>query len=346
MRPCPQSRPPAPARPIKPRLALLLGAAVLALACNRAPTPAPDDPEQPATIFPLPSATTPTDDSKWLQAGLPVPATDTAIEFVAFGDTGSGLPPQFEVAASLLRHCQTRRCDLVTHVGDLIYPAGIAHAADPLIEERVNRPYRGLVAPFFVALGNHETYGSVDALIAWSSRLRIAGLVGEVPAVDLRLPARWYTFVAGPVRFLALDSNLPSEDQARWAERVLADSVKAGTPWVIAFSHHPRRSYGPHGDATADLAAWYDRVLCGRVDLLISGHDHDQQLLKPRCGVHQLVTGGGGASLRPSVKGEATVWARSMHGFAHLRVDLSGIDVTIHGSNGGAAYTSHLDRAR
>lgn len=235
------------------------------------------------------------------------------LRFVAFGDSGIGTAGQAAVAVGLANFCAKSRCDLALHLGDIIYPEGIKSAEDPALELLFERPYASLGAPIWLSLGNHDHYGNAQA---WLDAYGPKGTrVGAGRKPEVHLPAPYYTFVRGGVRFLALDTDKPTLAQAQWADEVLRQARRGHDPWIVVFGHHPRKSNGAHRGATEAFANFFDRVLCHRADLYLAGHDHDKQLLKPHCGVHLVVAGTGG-QLRPVDTEANTVFAKSSLGFA------------------------------
>lgn len=235
--------------------------------------------------------------------------------FLAFGDSGTGAPSQFAVAAAMRTYCNTHTCKFGLHTGDIFYPTGASSVTDSRLADRFEGPYAPLAMPIYMSLGNHDYYvpADPDAAVAYTQ---------VSPSKAWRLPARYHTFVEGGVRFVALDTNRPNAVQEAWVLRVLADARKNGEPWVVAYGHHPRLSDSHHGDAEVNLGAWLDRILCHRVDLLISGHDHALEVLAPRCGVHQVVTGAGGADLydiHPTANGRFLA-----HSFGFVAMDAVG----------------------
>lgn len=319
---------PRPHRSPLPRPRPLFGtvALLLATACARdavhpqASTPAPVvAPAEPPLRTTVCGTTQRADrghvETPWLDA--PSAPTNTT-NFLAFGDTGTGEPSQFRVAAAMVQHCQKHDCDLAIHTGDIFYPVGVGSTTDPRLQERFEVPYAPLHLPIWMSLGNHDYYPPADPSFA-VAYTRVS------PSKAWRMPARYYTFVEHGVRFLALDTSKPDATQEAWATRVLAESHET---WVIAFGHHPRLSDSRHGDADSELAGFFDRVLCGRVDLLISGHDHALEVMKPHCGVHQLVTGAGGAGLydiKPTDNG-----AFLAHSFGFMHLEVSGASLRAH----------------
>jgi 3',5'-cyclic AMP phosphodiesterase CpdA len=259
-----------------------------------------------------------------------------AVQFLAFGDSGLGDDNQRNVARRMRDVCRTRGCDFAIHTGDILYPRGVQTPDDPWLREAFEDVYAPLGLPIYLSLGNHDHYGNPDAEIAYTARS---------PSRAWVLPARYYSFRAGGVRFLALDTSVPDEAQLQWAVRTLDAGRKSGDRFVVVYGHHPRVSYGWHGMADRDTAAFLDRVLCGRADVYIAGHEHDLQVLKGACGVPQVITGAA-AQLRDTGRGALTQFASSELGFVWVRIDAQGfhadvLGTTGAGTDGGQVATRH-----
>lgn len=273
----------------------------------------PQDLPPPTVVAPLPA------DRNGAVAGrLPLNSfASVHARFLAFGDGGTGEADQYAVARSMGTLCRSRGCDFALGLGDNFYPVGVRGVNDPQFRTAFELPYAPLGLPIYMILGNHDYFGSPDAEVAYA---RVS------PSQRFVMPAPYYTFFAGGIRFLALDTNEPGAAQEAWAKKVLAQSERDREPWVVALGHHPRQSYGAHQMPEEPLAGFLDRVLCGHVDAYFAGHDHDKQLLAPRCGVTQVIAGTAG-QLRPVGSGPETIWARSSLGFAYVSVQ--GIEMKI-----------------
>ena len=116
---------------------------------------------------------------------------------------------------------------------------------------------------------------------------------------------RFYTFrpKAG-VRFFALDSNYMDRTQLQWLEKELAAS---GSDWKIMYFHHPiYSSGGRHGSDTALRDQLEPLFLKYGVDVVLAGHEHFYERLKPQKGIHYFISGGAGKLRRGDVGGEYT----------------------------------------
>jgi len=105
--------------------------------------------------------------------------------------------------------------------------------------------------------------------------------------------ASWYAFSAGGWRILSLSSETDhsrGSPQERWLRAQLR---KPGT-CRLAFWHRPRYSAGRHGDQPDMAPIW--NALRGRAAIVLGGHDHDMQRLRPIDGITTFVSGAGGRS--------------------------------------------------
>lgn len=310
----------------------------LAAGCTRSPaTVAQPTPPQPLKTDLAGTA------SRGAVTGPPSKAASEGapLAFVFVGDTGVGTAEERAVASAMAAHCKAAGCDLALHLGDIIYPNGIASATDPLLTTNLEEPFADLGVPLYLVLGNHDYRGNPDA---WIEAYEPGQRAARRGAIDGRIPARYYTFTAGEARFVALDTNRLDAAQARWLDAVLLESRRAGERWVIVFGHHPWISYGRHGHAKPGDAAFYARHLCNRVDFFLAGHDHDKQVLEPHCGVHAIVSGAG-SMLRPTRQGPRSRFARSSLGFSRLSLHGDVAELSIYDTRGRLEYQRRIERA-
>lgn len=215
---------------------------------------------------------------------------DGTFRFAVIGDSGSGNANQFAVAKQLTAW----KPDFVLHVGDVIYEKGEAE----LYDSRFFAPYRALLGDtvFYPSPGNHD-YGRKN-LDGYEATF-------EAPRARPTDTERWYTFRYGHAQFFSLDSSMPfsaGSAQTKW----LAGELAASTAKLkVAFFHHPPYSSGSHGSSLNLRKAWGPLFEQHDVQLVLTGHDHHYERIKPRedfaadgTPTTYVVTGGAGAWLR------------------------------------------------
>lgn len=254
-----------------------------------------------------------------------------SVRVLALGDFGDGSSRQQRVAAAIRRSHAESRFDLALTLGDNFYPAGSAGPDDPRWKSDFEDAYGGLGIPFFASLGNH------DWILADSPA---AEILHAPPGGHWHLPAQRYTFVAGPVQFFAVDTNLLSRAQLEWLDRELARSTAR---WKVVYGHHPIYSHGAHGDEPA-VREHLLPLLRGRANLYLCGHEHDMQVLAPEKGLHFVIAGGGGAAPRPITPGARSVFAGSQNGFGVLEAGQQTLTVRLVGVDGRTVHKLVINR--
>jgi hypothetical protein len=236
------------------------------------------------------------------------------VRFLAIGDTGEGNEAQYAVAAAATTICDLKGCDFALLLGDNFYDIGVNSVADTQFIDKFEMPYADLLAaeiPFYVVLGNHD-YG--DLATDWDLGTYQVDYADIQPLWRMPDAGYWYDFRPHEdVHFFAFDTarimgNEDEEVQKGWLNAVVGAS---DARWKVAFAHHPLRSNGEHGNAgnyeglgilpdniVYDAAGKgvrevFDDVLCGRVDVYFSGHDHNRQSFSSDCGIQSVVSGAG-----------------------------------------------------
>lgn len=232
-------------------------------------------------------------------------ANDAPVNFLVFGDFGTGTTSQTTVAATMRRYCTTATCDFVLGMGDNFYPKGVKSVDDPKWKTHFMDPYGPLNLIFYASLGNHDYAGDVQAQVAYSKKNSL-----------WFMPNRYYRFEKEGATFYALDTNEFTSAQQTWLSNQL-DQAKTG--WRIAYGHHPIYSYGEHGD-TEELIDDLLPKLRKRADFYFCGHEHDKQVLTAEDGLILMVSGAA-AQTRPTKSGARTLYASSTLGFAHVTLD-------------------------
>jgi hypothetical protein len=240
------------------------------------------------------------------------PSPKPVFKFVAIGDTGSRLPGQYQTANALVKSWQQDPFQTVLLLGDNIYPHGdvkqfgydsFTKPYGPLLKQRVK---------FLVSLGNH------DVLFGYR----------KAQLIFFNMPASYYSVKKGVVDFFVIDTNDFNRIQQRWLAMALGNSK---APWRVVFGHHPVFSSGKHG-GSADLEKTLSPILkAHHVDLYLAGHEHEYERFSPIDGVTYIVSGGGGAVLRPFAdKPDPRSLVRHVsHHFVRLQATASALSATV-----------------
>jgi tartrate-resistant acid phosphatase type 5 len=250
---------------------------------------------------------------------------DRALHIVAFGDFGSGNQHQAAVAHALQQRNTQAPFDFGFTMGDNFYLCGVRNVSDPKWKVRWENLYTPLGFPFYAALGNHD-YGHPPEICPLNRASPSAEVAYTEHSKSWIMPARYYTYAAGPVRFFAIDTEGWTEAQLAWIKTALAASAnEPGIKWRVVYGHHPISSSGFHANERriGQLLRELLPVLeAAKVDLYVCGHDHDMEHLHLK-DIDLLVSGSGGAKLRGVThhpKSES-VFAATQFGFLELNID-------------------------
>ena len=285
------------------------------------------------------------------------------VRFIAVGDTGTGEDGQYKVAAAMQALCEQKGCDFALGLGDNVYESGVDDVDDLQFVTKFEQPYAALNMPFYMTLGNHDNswlFGG-DGLDNDRGEIQVDYHYHTDRQSDKwHMPARYYTFNAPLadeeplINFISVDSNplaavadadadywqLPyKKKQAEWLDNVMETST---APWKIVFAHHPFISNGKHGNAgiydgvPGAGIAYFDLLrehVCNRAQVIITGHDHDMQVLNAtdNCGKTRQIVSGAGAKTRSLQDEErnAADWQQGdILGFFHIEVNGDAMTVT------------------
>jgi hypothetical protein len=205
---------------------------------------------------------------------VPLPNKDESFKFAVLGDFGTGSKQQYELAGRMATLHKEFKYELVALVGDNLY--GSQRPQD--FKKKFEIPYKPLLdagVKFYASLGNHD---------AREQRLyKQFNMDGKL----------YYSFTPKPnVRFFALDSGYPVPEQIKWLEKEL---VASSDDWKIVFFHHPLYSSGDrHGSDLRLREVLEPLFLKHNVSVVLNGHDHFYERVKPQKGIAYFVTGSGG----------------------------------------------------
>ena len=256
---------------------------------------------------------------------------ESPIRVLAFGDYGNGSVDQKKTAAAMLKFHRASPFNFAITLGDNFYGSGMESTTDPRWKGWWDELYNPLGIKFYATLGNHD-WGFADS--------PAAEILYTANSPSWRMPSPYYTFMAGPVQFFALDTNEVSEAQLLWLKENLE---KSRARWKVVYGHHPIYSAGAHADSK-ELIARLLPVVRGRADVYFAGHDHDLQHLRPEEGCHFFVSGGGGAGIRPITAGPRSLFAGSSYAFSVIEADTSQLKISFVDSSLNQLYSHTLKK--
>jgi len=220
---------------------------------------------------------------------LALPLKDGSVRFAVLGDTGTGSGKQRDVAATMVRYRAAFPFEFVLMMGDNMY--GGESAKD--FEAKFSDPYKELLAQnvkFYAALGNHD-----QAL--------------QTNYVNFNMDGKeYYRLKKGNVAFYALNSNYMDKKQVEWLQDELA---KDTSDWKVAFMHHPPYSSGGKHGSDKQLREIVEPIFVKYgVNVVLTGHDHFYERVKPQKGITYFVSGAGGKLRSGDLKGNSPLTAK------------------------------------
>lgn len=205
------------------------------------------------------------------------------MRYCLIGDSGNASPAQYAIAKAL----QNENCDRIFVLGDVIYRDGIKNQNDPDLQKKFIQVYEGLNKNFTLVMGNHDYNGSIKS---WKK------VSEKYPWVFF--PNNYFLQKINDVCFLVLDSNLYSRPwlltaafrQMKWINSVKEDLENCR--FRIALAHHPYLSSSR--SAEGFLKYFYEDKIIGKMNMLVTGHDHILQDMGQVEGTQLLISGAGG----------------------------------------------------
>lgn len=206
-------------------------------------------------------------------APLELPLKAGSVRWAVIGDSGTGEKAQYDVGRQMARFRESFPFTFAVMLGDNLY--GSETSAD--FKRKFEDPYKTLLdagVKFYAALGNHD-----DPNQRFYKPFNMGG-------------QRYYSFKNGNAEFFALDSNYMDPQQLSWLQRQLGDSRSA---WKICYFHHPlyshARAHGPDTDLRARLEPIFLKT---GVNVVLSGHEHVYERIKPQNDIYYFTLGNSG----------------------------------------------------
>lgn len=227
---------------------------------------------------------------------LTLPVKDGSVRFGVIGDTGSGTSKQREVGTMMIQYHEMFPFEFVLLMGDNMYGG-----EDPQdFMKKFAEPYKALLdnkVKFYATLGNHD-----EALQVNYENFNMNG-------------KEYYRFKKGNVAFYSLNSNYMDKKQVQWLESELS---KDTSEWKVCFFHHPPYSSAKKHGSNDQLREVVEPIFLKHgVDVVLTGHDHVYERIKPQKGIYYFVSGAGGKLRTGDIKGTSPLtdksYDRDMH---------------------------------
>jgi predicted phosphodiesterase len=220
-----------------------------------------------------------------------LPNRDDSLKMAILGDTGTGDREQYEVAQRAVEARQVFPFEMALMLGDNMY--GSERPQD--FVRKFERPYKPLLdagVKFYAVLGNHDDREQRN--------YKLFNMDGEL----------YYTFKAPrqSVRFYGLESSYMDQRQLAWLEQQLRTTNE---DWKIVFMHHPIYSSGErHGSSTSLRQVLEPLFLKYNVSVVLAGHEHFYERLKPQNDIHYFTAGGSAKLRRGNIRNESEFTAK------------------------------------
>ncbi len=228
---------------------------------------------------------------------LVLPVKDGSVRFAVIGDTGSGTAKQRDVGDMMVKYRALFPFEFVLMMGDNLYGG----EAPQDFAKKFSEPYKVLLdnkVKFYATLGNHD-------------------LPLQVNYENFNMNGKeYYRFKKGNVAFYSLNSNYMDKKQVKWLEDELA---KDTSEWKICFFHHPPYSSAKKHGSDDQLREVVEPIFIKyRVNMVLTGHDHVYERIKPQKGIYYFVSGAGGKLRTGDVKETSPLTEKSFDRDLHF----------------------------
>jgi len=202
-----------------------------------------------------------------------LPRKEGSTRFAVIGDTGTGSKQQYQLGEVMTRAYAEFPFEFVLMLGDNMY--GGETPAD--FDKKFEDVYKSLLdakVKFYATLGNHD-------------------LALQANYVNFNMNGKeYYRFKKGNVAFYSLNSNYMDQKQVKWLETELAADT---SEWKVCFFHHPPYSSAKAHGSDEQLRKVVEPIFVRYgVNVVLTGHDHVYERIKPQKGIYYFVSGAGG----------------------------------------------------
>lgn len=282
------------------------------------------------------------------------PDTVLEVNFFALGDQGSGSLAQRAVADAMEKVArQNKNLDFVVLLGDNFYiDKKLTESStewDTMFEEVYSGAYLSTV-PFYAILGNHDE----DLSLNPNTHPEIEYSKKALGSNRWRMPAHYFHSDFGNIngrpllRIVYLDTNASSDEMSVQANYIREQFISNPLQpiWKIVAGHHTIRSCGKHFEDKANLKNTLLPALQeAKIDIYLSGHDHNQQLIVKDGEPNYVVNGSGGKSIyAQKVKSESLRFFNEDYGFVSFKANASKLKIDFYDDQAKTVSSHELKR--
>ncbi len=287
---------------------------------------------------------------------------DESLNFLVLGDFGrNGDYYQKDVAVQMSKAAATIDAEFVISVGDNFYPNGVRSTQDPQWKASFEDIYfnYNLQTDWYVALGNHDYNGNIQAQIDYSKISRRWNMPSTYykETVELEDGSKALLVFIDTNPFVKsyyskgdeMEENVKAQDtiaQKKWLIETLK-TTDASIKWKIVVGHHPMYSGGKRKTSqdTKDIESLFAPIFDQyKVDAYLCGHEHDLQVIKPKGRFTMQFLSGAGCEVRPTGNTEGTLFAVSEPGFMVFSLTPKLMFVQLVNVQGKIVYTQELKK--
>lgn len=246
--------------------------------------------------------------------------------FLVIGDWGrDGAGYQTAVATQMATEAAKIHAAFVVSVGDNFYEEGVQTSHDNQFKTSFEDIYKAqsLQIPWYVAIGNHDYHGNVDAEVDYSKvdprwhmparYFTVHQKIDDTTSLDLFFldTSPFVTQYRTEDKYKSHVAGIDTKAQVKWLDSALAAST---AKWKMVVGHHPIYSASPkHGNTPELIAAIQPLLVKYHAQVYLCGHDHNLQHL--HLGHVDYFVSGGGSEARTAGHGAHTVWSATSPGF-------------------------------
>lgn len=283
------------------------------------------------------------------------PDSAQEINFFALGDQGSGSLEQRAVADAMEKVAKrNKNLDFVVLLGDNFYiDKKLTESSaewNTMFEEVYSGAYLSAV-PFYAILGNHDQ----DLSLNPNTHPEIEYSKKALGSNRWRMPSYYFHTDFGNIngrpllRIVFLDTNASADEMTIQANYVREQFINNPVQpiWKIVAGHHTIRTCGKHLEDKANLINTLLPTLKeAKVDIYLSGHDHNQQYIVKDNEPKYVINGAGGKSLyAQKIHSDDLRFFNEAYGFVSFKINPTSLDINFYNKSAKNVSSHVVSRA-